>query len=201
MEKKAIYEEIGKTLAPVEYDGEDMLEMFGITKKDLVPYMVGNRRIMVYPYPAPEEVCREMLRELKERYGKELRNSRCMIAGVRGGLKSCPENYSCSECPVGMEKKQSRQTSLDLLLEEGLEIADSSNCLSEVNADLFLKYLDEINPRYSRILILKERGYTETEIGQMLQVPRYTVMNARKKIREIAVRYFGKETVRQYKNG
>ena len=36
MEKKAIYEEIGKTLAPVEYDGEDMLKMFGITKKDLV---------------------------------------------------------------------------------------------------------------------------------------------------------------------
>ena len=68
MVKKAIYEEIGKTLAPVEIDSDEAMEMFGITKKDLVPFMVRNKRIMVYPYPAPEEVCREMLQELKDRY-------------------------------------------------------------------------------------------------------------------------------------
>ena len=125
MEKKAIYEEIGKTLAPVEIDSDEAMELFGITKKDLIPFMVGSSRIMVYPYPAPEEVCREMLRDLRERYGREARDNRCLVAGAYGGLKACPENYSCSACPVGQcdqdprllfERLAARKHALDLLV-------------------------------------------------------------------------------------
>ena len=191
MKKEEIYEAIGKTLAPVEYDGEDMLEMFGITKKDLVPYMVGNKCIMVYPYPAAEEVCREMLRDLRERYGREARDNRCMIAGVRGGLKACPENYSCSACPVGRQNRLPRKISWQALEEAGLEPADRrSNFQPQVDAEMFLEYLENVNPQYARIIVLKINGYSVEDISRTLKLPYHVVWYAGRKIREIAVRYY-----------
>ena len=100
MELKAIYKEIGKTLAPVEIESEEAMRDFGITKKDLVPLMVGNRRILIYPYPAQEEVCREMLQELRNRYKQEDYRCRCLICGENGKARICPEKYSCASCPV-----------------------------------------------------------------------------------------------------
>ena len=196
MKKEEIYAAIGKTLAPVEIDSNEAMEMFGITKKDLIPLLVGTKRIMVYPYPAQEEVCREMMRDLRRRYVDESRNNRCMIAGTNGGIKVCPEKYSCSDCPVEQEQRQSRQASLDFLLDEGLEVEDTSNSLSQIEVDLFLEYLEKQDPINARILVLKCRGYTETEIGQMLHLPCHVVKYSRRKIRELAIRYFGKGVVR-----
>ena len=192
MVKKAIYEEIGKTLAPVEIDSDEAMEMFGITKKDLVPFMVRNKRIMVYPYPAPEEVCREMLQELKDRYQKENRKNRCLIPGAYGKLRVCPEKHSCSECPFDQEQRIISHVSLEFLLEAGVELEVlSPDCQSTVNVDLFLERLGELDPGYAEIVKLRGVGYTESEISRMLHVPLHAVKYARKKIREFAVIYFG----------
>ena len=191
MEKKAIYEEIGKTLAPVEIDSDEAMELFGITKKDLVPFMVRNKRIMVYPYPAAEEVCREMLRDLRERYGREARDNRCLVAGAYGGLKACPENYSCSACPVGRQNRLPRKISWQALEEAGLEPADRrSNFQPQVDAEMFLEYLENVNPQYARIIVLKINGYSVEDISRALKLPYHVVWYAGRKIREIAVRYY-----------
>ncbi len=191
MKKEEIYSAIGKTLAPVEIESEEAMEDFGITKKDLVPLMVGNKCIMVYPYPAPEEVCREMLRDLRQRYLQEKRSNRCVISGARGTLRACPVGNSCEECPFGKDEKLPRQVSLDFLQEEGMDWVDpDSDCLPRLNAVQFLEHLKQINPRYAAILKLRGEGYTEPEIGQMLRVTRDTVKYARVRIREIAVEFF-----------
>ncbi len=192
MEKKAIYEEIGKTLAPVEIDSDEAMEMFGITKKDLVPFMVGRKRILIYPYPAPEEVCRVMLNELRQRHQKESRNNRCLVPGAKGKLRTCPWKYSCSDCALEYEQKIPSHVSLEFLLEEGVELeVYSPDCLSTVNVDLFLERLGELDPGYAEIVKLRGVGYTEPEISRMLHVPLHAVKYARKKIREFAVIYFG----------
>ena len=191
MEKKAIYEEIGKTLAPVEIDSDEAMEMFGITKEDLVPLMVGRKRILVYPYPASEEVCREMLRDLRERYGREARDNRCLVAGAYGGLKACPENYSCSACPVGRQDRLPRKISWQALEEAGLEPADRrSNFQPQVDAEMFLEHLENVNPQYARIIVLKINGYSVEDISRTLKLPYHVVWYAGRKIREIAVRYY-----------
>ena len=191
MEKKAIYEEIGKTLAPVEIDSDDAMELFGITKKDLVPFMVGSSHIMVYPYPAPEEVCREMLRELWQRYKQEYRSTRCLIPGARGGMCVCPEKYSCADCPVDLQQRVPRLVSLDYLQDEGLELEiPSPESMSMVYVNAFLDRLAELDPRYAEIVKLRGVGYTEPEISRILQVPLHVVKYARQKIREFAAEYF-----------
>ena len=192
MKKEEIYEAIGKTLAPVEIDSDEALEMFGITKKDLVPIMVGRKRILIYPYPAPEEICREMLNELRRRYQKESRINRCLIPGANGKLRACPWNRSCSDCTLDHEQKILSHVSLEFLLDEGVEVEIASpDCLSVVDVNLFLERLTEINPVYAEIVKLRGVGYTEPEISQMLHVPVHAVKYARKKIREFAVIYFG----------
>ena len=191
MEKKAIYEEIGKTLAPVEIDSDEAMELFGITKKDLIPLMVGSSRIMVYPYPAPEEVCRVMLNELRQRHQKESRNNRCLVPGAYGGLKACPEKYSCSECPVDQRNRLPRKISWQALEEAGLELADRrSNFQPQVDAEMFLEHLENVNPQYARIIVLKINGYSVEDISRTLKLPYHVVWYAGRKIREIAVRYY-----------
>lgn len=192
MENKAIYEEIGKTLAPVEIDGKGAMEVFGITYKDLVPFVVGATSILIYPYPASPEVCEELLRDLRQKYSKQSRSDRCMIHGVYGRLRVCPEKYSCPECPFGQEEKIPRSVSLEAVQEDGVELEDrNSGGMSQVEADLFLEYLEQLNPQYARILVLTRDGYSEMEITQMLQVSRNKVTYAKQKIRRIAERYFG----------
>ncbi len=192
MELKAIYKEIGKTLAPVEIESEEAMRDFGITKKDLVPLTVGLKHIMIYPYPAPEEVCREMLKELKNRYKQEAYRERCLICDEKGQQRICPEKYSCATCPVAREERRPRHVSLEALEEEGLEMeAQDTDVLESVELDLFLEGLQQYNPQYARIVALKKEGYTEAEIGRFLQLPRHTVMYSWKRIRELAAGYFG----------
>lgn len=192
MENKAIYKEIGKTLAPVEIESEEAMRDFGITKKDLVPLMVGLKRIMIYPYPAPEEVCREMLQELKNRYKQEAYRERCLICGENGRQRICPEKYSCACCPVDLEERTPRHVSLEALQEEGLEMeAPDTDIITSLEVSIFLEELRAYNPRYADIATLKQAGYTEEEIGRYLQLPRHTVMYSWKRIRELAAGYFG----------
>ena len=192
MENKAIYKEIGKTLAPVEIESEEAMRDFGITKKDLVPLMVGNSRILIYPYPAPEEVCREMLLELRKRYKQEEYRGRCLICDEKGQQRICPVKYSCAGCPVDLEERRPRHVSLEALEEEGLELeAQNTDMLESVELDLFLEGLQQYNPQYARIVVLKREGYTEMEIGQMLQLTHHAVTYARKRIRELAAGYYG----------
>ena len=191
MENKAIYEEIGKTLAPVEIDGKGAMEVFGITYKDLVPFVVGATSIMIYPYPASPEVCEDMLRDLRQKYSKQSRRDRCMIRGAYGRLRVCPEKYSCPECPFGQEEKIPRNVSLEAVQEDGVDIEDPfSDCLPRLNVDLFLESLAEINADYAEIVKLRGVGYSEPEISQILHLPIHVVKYARKKIREIATAYF-----------
>ena len=190
MELKAIYKEIGKTLAPVEIESEEAMRDFGITKKDLVPLMVGLRRIMIYPYPAPEKVCREMLRELWQRYKQEYRVNRCLVPGKNGGLHVCPDKNVCARCPFSFEEIAPRRISLEFLLEEGVVLESNTDCLSEVDVELFYDELERVNPVYHQILVLRQAGYKEAEISQRVQIPLHAVKYARKRIREFAVRYF-----------
>ena len=191
MENKNIYEEIGKTLAPVEIESEEALQDFGITKKDLVPYHFGNKRIMVYPYPAPEAVCREMLRELRQRYGYESRRERCMILSKSGGLIGCPERESCRTCPLAEEFRRPSQVSLDAALESDMEFEDGqADFLPELFAEDFISRLEEVDPRYVTMLQMKLDGASVAEISRRLQLHYQVVYYAFGKIREIASRYF-----------
>ena len=199
MEIKAIYKEIGKTLAPVEIDSEEALELFGITKKDLVPYVVGTKKIMVHVVPASPEVCSEMLKDLRQKYTKLSREERCMIQGAYGKAKICPDCYSCSECPFGQDEKQPRSVSLEALWETGEEEeAPALDALSVVDVRDFLEHLEKQNPRYVEIVQLRGMGYSEQEIARMLDIPLHSVKYARKKVREFAGSYFrgvGKENL------
>ena len=133
-----------------------------------------------------------MLHELWLRYKQEIRSARCLIPGVNGGIRVCPEKYSCADCPVDQQQRILRLVSLDFLQNEGVELElPSPDCLSVVNVNIFLERLAELNPRYAELVKLRGVGYTESEISKMLQVPLHVVKYDRKKIREFAIVYFG----------
>ena len=192
MELKAIYKEIGKTLAPVEIESEEAMRDFGITKKDLVPLMVGTRRVMVYPFPAEPEVCKEMLRALREQYANEARSLRCMVRGVSGRLIRCPAENFCKTCPLAEEFRRPSRVSLDAVLDSGLEIEDTNaDFHPEIFAEDFISHLEEIDPRYVTMLQMKIDGSSASEISRELSIPYHLVTGAFGKIRRIASEYFG----------
>ena len=199
MKNANIYEEIGKTLAPVEIESPEAMADFGITKKDLVLYRIGGKSIMIYPYPAPEEVCREMLSELEQRYKRDNREQRCLVPGAYGRTKLCPDRNSCSACPYGREGREPSKISLEEFLEGGEDLENQiTDVQSDVICGLFLDYLAQVNPRYASIVQLKMRNSSATaaDISRELQLPYHVVRYALGEIRSLATLYFGREAVR-----
>ena len=183
MKNANIYEEIGKTLAPVEIEDQSQLESLGITWKNVISYTVGRRVVRIWPCPAPEEVCREMLLSLREEYGKEDREDRCMIHGAYGMLRVCPEKYSCDSCPFSAAERVPRVVSLDAMQEEGLEPAATQD-KPEVSARArmvmeAIRKLPEVN---RRVMELHIAGYTDREIGEKLGLSRKAVSNRRDRV-------------------
>lgn len=188
------YKLIGTIYAPIEYDGPDMLAVFGITKEDLIPYVVGTKRILVYPIEAPEEICRDKLRELRQKYSKRSREDRCLVRGKSGRLIVCPEENKCSACPFGNGERLPQVVSTDALYEAGMELeAPGTDELDRLNWELFLEYLQRMNPQCYEVLGMKLEGATVAEISRELGVPYHVVRYLSDKIRGIAADYFGDE--------
>lgn len=162
---KSIREQIGRTLAPAEITSREAMADFGITRKDLVCMTVGSRRVLVYPCPAPEEVCREMLGDLLERYGEE------------------------------EKQRAVRPVSLEGLQEEGADPVDRfADTQSAAEVHLFLEYLESVNPLYASIVRLKNGHDTPcAEVSRALRLPISTVRRACREIRKLAAEYFGVE--------
>jgi transposase-like protein len=187
---------IGIIYAPIEIENPGQLESLGITWKDVVPLKVANRIIDVYLVPAPEEVSRYMLKELRNKYHQEERVKRCKVQGAGRKLVNCIDSISCMDCPHnknGVEKTL-QLVSLDAILESGW---DCESCDSDLQEQLefgeMLDRIGEASPLCRTVLTQYIAGYTLDEIAAHLGIPRTNVFRVLSKAREIARRYRDEE--------
>ena len=182
---------IGIIYAPIEIENPGQLETLGITWQDVVPIRIGKRVVKVYLAPAPEEVSRYMLRELRKKYQREYRNNRCRIPSGRGELKLCRSAEPCAGCPHYQER-QMAEVSLDEFLEDGgdFEAAGEDPQEKMELKDLFSSIREE-DPLACEVLSLKLAGYTEVEISGLLGLTPAAVHRAIERARRIAGKYMG----------
>lgn len=183
---------IGILYAPIEIESPSQLETLGITWQDVVPLRVGRRTVRVYLAPAPEEVSRYMLRELRRKYSKEGRATRCGVPGAGGRLRYCPDSNSCDDCsrPESGLGRMPRLGSLDAMVEEGWDCA-SPEAGPQEKAELrdLLERIGRVNPVCLRALRLKADGLTEAEIGEELGLSAQAVHRALVRARQLAGEY------------
>ena len=180
---------IGIIYAPIEIENPGQLETLGITWKDVVPIKIGNKIVKVYLVPASEEVCSYMLRQLRNKYQQEHRVSRCRVPSERGGTKGCRSSDPCLECPYYPER-QSVETSLDELLEEGDPFeAPGQDPQEKAELREMLEKVGEENQLSLRVLQLYLRGYTIHEISDILDLPATTVHRHLRRARRVASEY------------
>ena len=186
------YKLIGTIYAPVEYDGPDMLKTFNITKDDLIPYVVGTKRILIFPYPAPEDVCKDMLLELRRKYSKRSREERCLVPGKSGRLIVCPEENRCSACPFGRDERYPRVSSLDEMKDNGVEVeAPGTDMLDQLIRDVFMDHLRSVDPHLADILDMKDEGLSVAEIARREGVSYHVIRYQFDKIKALAAEFLG----------
>ena len=187
---------IGIIYAPIEIENPGQLESLGITWKDVVPLKVANRIIDVYLVPAPEEVSRYMLKELRNKYHQEERVKRCKVQGAGRKLVNCIDSISCMDCPHnknGVEKTL-QLVSLDAILESGWDCESRDSGLQEqLEFGEMLDRIGEVSPLCRTVLTDYIAGYTLDEIAAHLGIPRTNVFRVLSKAREIARRYRDEE--------
>ena len=184
------YKLIGTVYAPIEYDGPDMLALFGISKIDLVPYFVGTKKILIYPCPADEVFSRIKLQELREKYTKRSRDDRCLVPGKSGRLIVCPEKNRCEECPF-KDSKIPRVISMDAFQEAGGDLeARGTDMLGDLLTNEFLEYVQQVKPECYPVLDMKLEGFSVAEISRELELPYHVIRYRLDQVRVLATEFF-----------
>ena len=94
-------------------------------------YTLSNGEMIYLSKPQYDFMYKEYWKDKKAKYLQ----CRCMVFGERGGLKRCPSNQKCDECPIFLSGlKKPSILSLEKLSDESeLEIEDNSvNILDDI---------------------------------------------------------------------
>ena len=181
--------------APIEIESEDQLHALGATWDDCRTWKIGAFLVTVYLVPANQETRDYLMQELQKKYEHYSRHTRCLVPGRRKSLITCPERNRCCECPYGLspQDQQSREISLDALLERGFDLDDgdttSGNALLSLELKELLQVLQKENPDYVEVVRLIAAGYTVPQIAKRLYLSRASVYRALDKIHTIAAAY------------
>ena len=183
-----------KILAAYEIEDDETCELLGITRAETRVVRVGRRPVRVYEFEADPELVEFLKRDLRRKYCKEDRASRCYVPGTRRGSVVCPETNHCACCPYGRSRDNAlpREVSLDAMLEQEApaSLADPEERLtvSEEVAELEERIRRE-DPMALRVVRLRAEGYDVNEIARLLDLSPYAVRQAMERVREIGRRY------------
>lgn len=118
----------------------------------------------------------------KEKLNKS-RESRCLINSDRyKGLVRCMED--CEHCPFGRDHREGNPLSLDLMIEEGYEPADTSYTEPEedIRMEEVWKYISTLNETDQTILTLFNEGKTDEAIAEVVSLTRENVKKKRQRL-------------------
>lgn len=196
MENKAIYKEIGKTLAPMELEGENPMEMLEGQEGEFATIRVGWKNVRVFLVPADREFCEEMMQMLNRKYSKDYRESRCLVPGIYKDFVRCRESNRCEECPYGKDRESfnPQEITYEEYLSMNLNTADPSG-KTEFTVeleDMFLE-IERENPVSLKALKMNLAGYRESEIAGLLHISPAAVHRALNRAHSIARRYRDRE--------
>lgn len=168
----------GKILfdCPIEIKDKQDLDNFSIQWSDCkVLNYHGSEKVTVYFLKTESrELAEYQWSYLDTKHSRGYASMRCMIPGKRKAFIRCPDTVSCATCPY-KDKKQSPVISLDGLVENGYESADSACVDEQVSAkmeyDIIRARMDAEDPRIARALEMKELyGMKIEEIATKLKV-------------------------------
>ena len=187
----------GKILfdCPIEIKDKQDLNNYGIKWIDCRTLNYhGSEKVTVYFLKTENrELAEYQWSYLDTKHSRGYASMRCMIPGKRKVFIRCPDTVSCVTCPY-KDKKQSPVISLDGLVENGYESADSACVDEQVTAKLEYEIIrarmDAEDPRIARAFELKElMGLSVKEIATELGISQPRVYQLIARGREIGAEY------------
>ena len=178
--------------APIEIESADQLHALGANWEDCKTWRIGVTPVKVVLVPANQETRDFLIQEMRNKYCKASRQTRCLVPGKRKAWITCPESNRCTACPYHREGeiRETETVSLDSLLENGIEYAGADVTAEQAEAacelDLIIQILREKDPRYVRIIQMLADGYTVSEIAMNLDCSPKTVYRLFGEARRVA---------------
>ncbi len=152
---------------PYEIEDEQTRRTLHIESKDIVPFKVGRKTVMVCMFSTDDKQEYEScIREFWKWLAIKDQESRCLIPNGKGGFIRCHKN--CSECS---STRSGRPNSIDYEEEEnGYEVVDNSSNFEETLAlkmtlELLFTKLRMQNPQYADLIEMIYRDYSQEEIA------------------------------------
>ena len=180
---------------PIEIKDKQDLDNFNIQWSDCkVLNYHGSEKVTVYFLKTENRKLAEyQWSYLDTKHSRGYASTRCMIPGKRKAFIRCPDTVSCATCPY-KDKKQSPVISLDGLVENGYESADSACVDEQVNAkieyEIIRARMDAEDPRIARAFEMKElMGFSIKEIATELGISQPRVYQLIARGKEIGEEY------------
>lgn len=180
---------------PIEIKDKQDLDNYGIKWSDCRTLNYhGSEKVTVYFLKTENrELAEYQWRYLDTKHSHGYASMRCMIPGKRKAFIRCPDTVSCATCPY-KDKKQSPVISLDGLVENGYESADSACVDEQVSAkmeyEIIRARMDAEDPRIARAFEMKElMGFSVKEIATELGISQPRVYQLIARGKEIGVEY------------
>ncbi len=181
---------------PMEITRENAIWM-GIDPELVRPIRIGNRKTTGIFVPATEEQYRAYMQDVWREEQQNVRHSRCIVKGLRGGTRRCTAD--CSQCP---HKREGAALSLDQLLEDtGNTVAmpspDTSNtALTKILLERLLDSLNQLDPELAQVFKLLYDGKSQREIATIIGAGgQSSVAKKIRKLREWLKRYVAREDI------
>lgn len=180
---------------PIEIKDKQDLNNYGIKWSDCRTLNYhGSEKVTVYFLKTENrELAEYQWSYLDTKHSRGYASMRCMIPGKRKAFIRCPDTVSCATCPY-KDKKQSPVISLDGLVENGYESADSACVDEQVSAkmeyEIIRARMDAEDPRISRAFEMKElMGFSVKEIATELGISQPRVYQLIARGKEIGEEY------------
>lgn len=161
---------------PIEITSKEDLRNYGIGWEDCrtLPFH-GSEKIVVFFYKTTNKALAEyQWNYLDKKHSKGYRSTRCMIPGKLKTWIRCPDTNSCVKCPY-KDVKKSPIISWDELIETGYESAAMASAEDQAIDNMEYQsikksVMESAGGLISKVLELKEIGYSVAEIADMLRI-------------------------------